>query len=209
MVHYDKSIIYKICCKDVNVKEEYVGSTTNFQRRKAQHKYRCNRINDKCYNFYIYTHIRKNGGWDAFDMVEVERYKATDKANLHSRERYWIETLKAELNGNIPTRTPKEYYEDNIEYVTERNKIWYEENREDMLKYKKEWYESNKEQCAEKMKDWYEANKESVNKRQTKKVTCECGTVLSCNNLTAHKRSQQHILFIQSLPPCSPPFLQI
>eukprot|EP01080_Neovahlkampfia_damariscottae_P013297 gene13297-12127_t len=34
--------IYKLCCKDPNVTEFYVGSTKNIRRRKCQHKYSCN-----------------------------------------------------------------------------------------------------------------------------------------------------------------------
>ena len=126
MVHYDKSIIYKLCCKDVNVKGEYVGSTTNTQRRKVQHKHCCNNADGKKYNLNVYTYIREHGGWDAFDLVEVERYTAIDRADLHKRERHWIETLKTELNGNVPTRTSqewhKEYYESNKEAGVEKVK---------------------------------------------------------------------------------------
>ena len=38
MVNYNKSTIYKLCCKDTEITDEYVGSTTNFSRRKAHHK---------------------------------------------------------------------------------------------------------------------------------------------------------------------------
>jgi hypothetical protein len=37
-IDYSKTIIYKIVCKDVNIKDCYVGSTTNFTNRKGQHK---------------------------------------------------------------------------------------------------------------------------------------------------------------------------
>jgi len=47
MVNYEKSTIYKIVCKDVNIKDCYVGSTTNFNRRKQEHKYNCNNVNSK------------------------------------------------------------------------------------------------------------------------------------------------------------------
>jgi hypothetical protein len=33
-IDYSKSIIYKIVCKDLDVKDCYVGSTTNFTNRK-------------------------------------------------------------------------------------------------------------------------------------------------------------------------------
>lgn len=53
--------------------------------------------------------MRANGGWDNWDMVEIEKYNATDKQDLHKRERYHIETLKAVLNCELPGRTIKEY----------------------------------------------------------------------------------------------------
>jgi predicted GIY-YIG superfamily endonuclease len=75
MVNYNNSIIYKLCCKDPEITEIYVGSTTNFYRRKQKHKSTCNNSNDKGYNLNIYQFIRDNGGWENWQMVEVERYK--------------------------------------------------------------------------------------------------------------------------------------
>ena len=46
-VDYSKSMIYKLCCKDVNIKEIYVGSTTNLIKRKYQHKADCYNKNRK------------------------------------------------------------------------------------------------------------------------------------------------------------------
>ena len=145
---YSNTIIYKIVCKDITIKECYVGQTTNFTKRKYNHKSRCNNINDKIYNNYVYQFIRENGNWDNWDMVEVEKYDATDKLDAHKRERYWIEQLKATLNKNIPTRTHKEYYKENIdkilEYceknkdkIAENHKDYYKENKEDILEYHK------------------------------------------------------------------------
>ena len=48
---YSKTIIYKICCNDLNITDIYVGSTTNFRARKSQHKTRCKDYNNKLYNF--------------------------------------------------------------------------------------------------------------------------------------------------------------
>ena len=33
-IDYSKTIIYRIVCKDINIKECYVGSTTDFKGRK-------------------------------------------------------------------------------------------------------------------------------------------------------------------------------
>ena len=40
-VDYSKTIIYKIVCNDLNVKDIYVGSTTDFTKRKNKHKSCC------------------------------------------------------------------------------------------------------------------------------------------------------------------------
>ena len=45
-IDYSNTIIYKIVCKDQNIKDIYVGHTTNFVQRKHAHKQNCN--NNKC-----------------------------------------------------------------------------------------------------------------------------------------------------------------
>ena len=37
-IDYSKTVIYKIVCNDLNVKDVYVGHTTDFTKRKATHK---------------------------------------------------------------------------------------------------------------------------------------------------------------------------
>ena len=39
-INYSNTIIYKIVCNDLNVKELYIGSTTDFYNRKSNHKKR-------------------------------------------------------------------------------------------------------------------------------------------------------------------------
>ena len=106
---YERTIIYKIVCNDLKIKECYVGATTEFTKRKNSHKHRYNEINE----IKVYQFIRTNGGWDNWTMVMVEQYPCKSKLESDKRERHWIETLKAELNNNIAGRTKQEYYEDN------------------------------------------------------------------------------------------------
>ena len=106
-------IVYKIVSTDINIKEIYVGSTINFRTRKFQHKTSCNNDNNKDYNTNVYKYIRENGGWNTFDMIQIEEVKHDTKQQLHARERYWIEELKATLNRRIPTRTEAEYRQTN------------------------------------------------------------------------------------------------
>ena len=160
MVNYDKSTIYKLCCKDPEVTEIYVGSTTNFRRRKAAHKSTCNNENNQGYNTRVYVFIRENGGFSNWDMIEVEKYCATDRKDLLKRERYWFEELKASLNKDIPSRTLKEYRTENKEMITQKNKIYREENREKISQRMKKYYEENKERINERDREYYKENKE-------------------------------------------------
>ena len=58
-VDYSKTVIYKMQHVD-NPELLYVGSTTDFTRRKAGHKSVCNNANDKLYNIKLYSMIRDN-----------------------------------------------------------------------------------------------------------------------------------------------------
>ena len=53
---YSKCIIYKIVCNDENVLESYVGHTTNFVKRKYNHKSNCKTNNLKFFICVIAKH---------------------------------------------------------------------------------------------------------------------------------------------------------
>ena len=74
MPDYNNGFIYKLCCKDVNIKEIYVGSSTNYKQRKQSHKSDCTNENSKRYNSCAYQFIRDNGGWDNWSMIEIIKY---------------------------------------------------------------------------------------------------------------------------------------
>ncbi len=114
---YSKSIIYKLCSTDLNVKEIYVGSTLDFTCRKSNHKYYCNNPNLKAYNYKVYQFIRANGGFDRWrghpasthqEMIEVEKFSCNTRQELLARERFHVESLNATLNQRIPGRLKQE-----------------------------------------------------------------------------------------------------
>ena len=57
----------------------------------------------------VYQNIRKNGRWENFDMIEIEKYPCNDANEGRMRERYWFEELNAKLNYRYPFRTKQEY----------------------------------------------------------------------------------------------------
>ena len=98
-VDYNKTVIYKIFCDDDNITEIYIGSTTDYTRRKSEHKSSCNNTKRRRYNQKLYKTIRDNGGWENFRMIEIEKYPCNDKREAECREEYWRKNLKAELNS--------------------------------------------------------------------------------------------------------------
>ena len=165
MPDYSNTIIYKIHCDDVP--EIYVGSTTNFNKRKGHHKCICNNENSKAYNLKVYKFIRDNGGWINWKMDIIDVCNLETKLQKLTLEREWIDKLGATLNSYIPSRTDKEY--------------------------QKEHYELNKESIAENKKEYYESNKESINEKKKQKFDCECGAIISRGDKARHIKTKNHL----------------
>ena len=131
-VDYSKTHFYKIVCKDLSIKDCYVGHTTNFKNRKNAHKRKCYDENDQVhYNFYVFQFIRDNGGFDNFDMILINTECCENSLEARKREREYIEELNATLNKiKRPVRTReeeriyrKDFYENRKEEILEKNKL--------------------------------------------------------------------------------------
>jgi len=95
IIDYSQTIIYKIYCKDSTIADVYIGHTTNFVKRKYQHKICCNSNKLK-----IYETIRSNGGWENWDMVEIAKYNCKDATEARIKEQEHFEEVKTSLNTN-------------------------------------------------------------------------------------------------------------
>ena len=71
-INYDNTHFYKIVCRDLTIKDCYVGHTTDFKRRKCEHKKHCNSKSLGKHTQLLYIPIRDKGGWDNFDMILIE-----------------------------------------------------------------------------------------------------------------------------------------
>ena len=155
MPNYQLSIIYKLCCKDPTITYRYVGSTTNFTRRKCDHKAVCNNPNDKDYNGYKYKIIRDNGGFKNWDMIQIEVVNVNNKRELELKQREYIEILKPSLNKHIVIRTDEERKEKHREYI----KKYREQNKDKIKEYGKKYREENKDKNYEYEKRYSESLK--------------------------------------------------
>jgi hypothetical protein len=159
-------MFYKIVCRDLTITDLYVGHTTNFRLRKNQHKTVCNNANSSHYHLQVYTFIRDNGGWENWDMILIHRQSCTDSLEARTIERSYVETLSGTLNCNIPSRTTKQYYEENKDRAKENVKLWEEKNKEKMKAYRTLYKELNKDDLIEKRRVHYLANSDKM-KQQT------------------------------------------
>jgi GIY-YIG catalytic domain len=106
-IDYSNTIIYKITCKDPNVKDLYVGHTVDFVKRKQGHKYTCINENSPNYKCKLYETIRTHGGWSNWNMEIVNFFKCKDKYEARTKEQEYFELLNATLNSVEPFPKPK------------------------------------------------------------------------------------------------------
>jgi hypothetical protein len=171
-VNYSNTMMYKIVSNDLNIRDCYVGSTTEFTKRKCAHKSNCTNINSTMYNFKVYKFIRDNGDWQNWSMILIEMYPCTNHLECLQRERYWCEHLNATLNSVVPSRSHKEY-----------KKKYDVDNRENIQEYKKQYRK---------------ANNEHLRTQQKTVLICQCGCSYTRSNKLHHERSNKHQEYIQN-----------
>ena len=159
--------IYKIWCRDVNVKDHYIGSTMDMKNRKSTHKGSCNNTNDRSYNSNVYQFIRNTGGWTNWRMDLIEELQFNTRAELNRREGEIIKSTGATLNKNTAGRTHDEYYQANKDMISEKGKQHYEEHKDERKQYyeehkedAKKYHEENRDYILNRKKKWYRANRD-------------------------------------------------
>lgn len=145
----------------------YIGIThLSLNKRLNKHKNSYKRYCDKKRLGYVTSfEICK------YSDVQINLIEETDDV---TRERYHIENNENSVNKTIPTRSQKEYAEDNKEKISKYYKKWVEENKEHIKQYKKDWI---------------------------KEMICECGSTTSNHHYKRHIKSKKHLDFINNVVP--------
>ena len=152
------SCVYQIKCKDPKITETYVGSTVDLSYRIWGHKHRCIEGNEKSH-YKLYVFMRENGGFDNFEFVVLQSYEDISKKDLVKEEEKYFRELKPELNVVHPTRTSKEWYQEEKEKHLANCKKYREKNKEKLSEQHKEWYQKNKDDHSAKCKARYKKTK--------------------------------------------------
>jgi len=159
---YVNGKIYKIVCNLTG--EVYYGSTI----QKLNYRISGHKCSLGCESRLI---INRNN----YYYVLIENYSCNNKKELETRERWYVENNDC-INKIIPTRTMKEWKEDNKEKIQVRDKIYREKIKDQSGEYKKEWYIQNKEQILEKAKE---------------KIPCDiCGSIVRKSDIVRHRRTK-------------------
>ncbi len=99
-MNYSTTYLYRITCKDSDIKLYYVGYTTDFRRRKYQHKLACTDMSSKNYDELLYKTIRRHGGWENWDMILIDTLSLKLKLEAHKEKCNYIEQCGIDNNIN-------------------------------------------------------------------------------------------------------------
>ena len=191
-VDYQKTFIYKLCCRDFNVTDIYIGHSTNFKQRNIKHKSSCNNINSKEYNIYKYRFIRENGGYKNWIMIKLYDYPCGTKREAEAEETKTMIELGAKLNSMKSFTTEEERKEHNKECLKE-----YRDNNKSQIKeYKKKYYNDNKTEILEYHKEYRQKNKTEISEKKKVKIKCEfCNCEVRKQGLPRHQKSLKCMKF--------------
>jgi hypothetical protein len=166
---YSRGKIYKLVSDMTDL--IYIGSCCKpLSKRLCAHKsdFKLGKARTKSVELF------KLGG--KVEIILIEDYPCKSKWELERRERYHIEHNIC-VNKFKPARTNeerlnqmkeyyKEYYEANIEAISEKAKQYHEVNRDVILEKKKEYREVNRDVILEKAKEYYQANHDTIIEKQ-------------------------------------------
>jgi hypothetical protein len=191
-LHIDNYIMYKIYPKNKELELCYIGHTTNFVERMKRHKFQAVNENGNQSHQKHYVAIRQNGGWDEWEMAEIEEFNGKTRLEARMREQELIEECNANLNTlnayiteekrkaikkaitekyreenkELIRQQEKKYKAEHKEIISEQMKKYREENKEKIYEKTKEYRENNKEKHQEWQKEWRENNKEQQKEKR-------------------------------------------
>ena len=134
----------------------YIGSTINLHRRIISHKTSCNNQNDHKYNLKIYKTIRENGGWDNWQIVEIDKLINVTSIQARQSEEEWRVKIDAKLNSQRAYISKEDSDNNKKEYLIEYTKL----NKEKIYKQRHEYIIHNPEKIRQQRHEEYIRHRE-------------------------------------------------
>ena len=188
-----EGIVYKLFCYDQDVKACYVGSTKNIKTRMRDHRSNTNCKTRKEHNSVLYETIRNTGGWNNWSYQILATMRVNNYTELHKFEALYIKSTKNTLNKSIPTRTRKEYYDQERSNILAYKKSYHQNNRNKLIKKRRERYHENKDYYRIKAKAYYDLNKDKISEKRSEKIFWIDGTQTTrSSSRFRHLNSKKH-----------------
>ena len=187
MPDYKNGKIYKIECQETN--RIYIGSTCQptVAGRLRGHMQCLRRYQRGKCNYTSSFSILETGN---YKCLLVCNYPCNTKDELTTKEAEYIRQYKKDdmcecVNKNIPNRTSKEYYKDNVDKI----KQYHQGIKEKTSEWGKQYRLDNKEKITEYRKQYRKDNAEKIKE----KVQCGCGGRYTMVNKASHERTKKHM----------------
>tara|TARA_B000000565_G_C23754279_1_gene365883 strand:- start:419 stop:1333 length:915 start_codon:yes stop_codon:yes gene_type:complete len=213
----NNNVIYKIYCKDENIKDFYIGSSTNLYVRINVHKCRCNNKDTDGYYLKLYEFIRENGGWENFNIEVIEYFNCNSKKELIQKEQEYINKLKPSLNylnAYVTDEIKKERKKiaDKKMRESQKRKDWFKQkkyckycnsfttnggwSKHTRTKIHLENIEKKSSLTDKQLNELNEKNK--IEDKKEKFINCKkyceiCDTTVKLKNWSIHKKSKTHM----------------
>ena len=122
-IDYSNTIFYKIYCKNPDVKDVYIGHTTNFVQRKYAHKRSCTNEKNANYNCKVYNVMREFGGWNNWKMEIIAFHECADHYAARKIEQQYFKEYIATLNSIEPLPKQVTMQQNSSWIKTENNRL--------------------------------------------------------------------------------------
>lgn len=169
---YKNSKIYSI--RSHNTDLIYIGSTTQLLNKRFS-KHKCDYKNYLLGKYHYVTSF-EIFKYDDVYIELIEYYPCNNIEELCKREGELIRIHNC-VNKNISGRTKKEYYEENRDYLIDKNKTYQKINKDKHNEYCEKYRKNNKNKILE-------------------KHICECGGKYSTSCKSNHFKTAKHQKFI-------------
>lgn len=164
---------YKFVCKNSEILFSYVGHTINFIKRKSAHKSSCNNIQYKDHNTPLYVFMRKNGGFENWNMIVIHTQICKDKRDaerieteLQEQQQFKLNVMKAYVSEEQQKEQLVKYLEKNKEQISIKNAIrgvkYRDQNKEQLALRGIKYRDQNKEYIADYKAEWYQENRDII-----------------------------------------------
>ena len=162
-INFQNTVIYKIqhIEKDELI---YIGHTTNFTRRKCEHKSCCSNEKSKGFNLKIYKLIRQNGGWELFNMIELYKFPCNNSREAEFEEDKVMREYKSCMNSQPAISKPEDH--------KEKCKIYRDKNKVEIAKCTKLYNNINRDKIKEYKQQYRLENLDKIKEKAYKKCIC-------------------------------------